>query len=107
MCAGAVIQPPQNCWLILEYLPGGSLAEWLYGRDGRGAPKRSMHEKVNMALEIAQGMLVRMLLTVRALHSWTRLSLFACTAGAGDRRASNSAPRPQASKCAAGCGWLP
>ena len=74
MCAGAVIQPPRNCWLILEYLPGGSLAEWLYGRDGNGAPKRGMHEKVTMVFEIAKGMLVRMLLTLRPLNSWACLS---------------------------------
>lgn len=33
--AGAVLQMPQDCWLILEYLPGGSLTEWLHGAEGK------------------------------------------------------------------------
>lgn len=57
--AGAVLQPPTNCWLVVEYLPGGTLKQWLYGTTNRNAPKRSMVEKATMALEIAKGMLVR------------------------------------------------
>lgn len=55
-----MIQPPSTCWLVADYLPGGTLADWLYGKGGRGgAPKRSLHEKVTMGLGIARGMLVR------------------------------------------------
>lgn len=35
--AGAVVQPPSECWLVMEYLPGGTLAEWLHGKEGRCA----------------------------------------------------------------------
>lgn len=35
--AGACLQPPQNCWLVCEYLPGGTLSQWLYGT--RGDPR--------------------------------------------------------------------
>ena len=55
---GAVIQPPKNCWLIVEYLPGGSLTEWLYGNSTKSAPRRSLQEKATMGLEIAKGLLV-------------------------------------------------
>ena len=30
-CAGACLQPPEHCWLLCEYLPGGSLSAWLHG----------------------------------------------------------------------------
>lgn len=32
--AGACLQPPQNCWLVCEYLQGGTLSQWLYGTKG-------------------------------------------------------------------------
>lgn len=30
-CAGACLKPPKHCWLLCEYLPGGTLMAWLYG----------------------------------------------------------------------------
>ena len=30
-CAGAVVSPPGQCWLLCEYMCGGTLAAWLYG----------------------------------------------------------------------------
>ena len=38
--AGAVLQPPQHCWLVCEFLPGGTLSQWLYGT--RGDPRCAM-----------------------------------------------------------------
>jgi hypothetical protein len=29
--AGACLQPPDNCWLLCEYLSGGTLSQWLHG----------------------------------------------------------------------------
>ena len=52
------MQPPRNCWLVVEYLPGGSLSQWLYGANNKGAIRRSLLEKATMGLEIAKGMLV-------------------------------------------------
>ena len=58
LTAGAVIQPPHVCWLVCEYLPGGTLAEWLYGKNGKGASRRNINEKLAMCVGVAQGMLV-------------------------------------------------
>ena len=35
LCAGAVLHPPQVCWLVVEYLPGGNLKNWLHGTDAK------------------------------------------------------------------------
>ena len=57
--AGAVVQTPTNCWLLTEYLPGGTLSEWIYGMDGRGeAPRRTLIEELEMGLGVARDMLV-------------------------------------------------
>ncbi|CAL8463015.1 g2549 [Coccomyxa elongata] len=56
---GACLQPPEQCWLLCEYLPGGTLSQWLHGdrkQGGRGARRRSLEEKLAMALGVAQGM---------------------------------------------------
>ena len=34
-CAGACLKPPKHCWLLCEYLPGGTLMAWLYGDKNR------------------------------------------------------------------------
>ena len=47
---GAVVEPPKAFWLVTEYLIGGTLAKWIHG--GR----RSVSEKLNMAIGIAKGM---------------------------------------------------
>ncbi len=63
MNAGAVIKPPSTCWLVVEHLPGGTLADGLYGEAaGGGVLQRTMVEKVEMGLRIAWGMLVRVCL---------------------------------------------
>ena len=33
--AGACLKPPKHCWLLCEYLPGGTLMAWLYGDKNR------------------------------------------------------------------------
>lgn len=58
--AGACIDPPNQCWLVCELLPGGTLATWLYGPSGsRRPPDRSLQERLRMALDVARGMQVR------------------------------------------------
>ena len=54
---GAVIQPPERCWLVCEWLPGGTLSQWLHGvPGGRRPPPRSMLQRLQMALDVACGM---------------------------------------------------
>ncbi|KAK9800891.1 hypothetical protein WJX73_007224 [Symbiochloris irregularis] len=56
---GACLMPPQHCYLLCEYLPGGTLTNWLHGnrrQGGRGAPKRALADKIRMALGVARGM---------------------------------------------------
>ncbi len=36
MPAGACLQPPEQCWLLCEYLPGGNLTQWLHGDRKQG-----------------------------------------------------------------------
>lgn len=31
LSAGATLQPPAQCWLVSEFMPGGTLSQWLYG----------------------------------------------------------------------------
>jgi hypothetical protein len=30
------LQPPQHCWLLCEYLAGGTLSQWLHGERMHG-----------------------------------------------------------------------
>lgn len=54
---GACVEPPDRCWIVCEYLPGGSLSAWLYGPPGaRRPPQRPLSERLRMALEVARGM---------------------------------------------------
>ncbi|EIE27354.1 kinase-like protein [Coccomyxa subellipsoidea C-169] len=53
---GACLQPPEQCWLLCEYLPGGNLTQWLHGDRKQGQVRRSLEERVRMALGVAQGM---------------------------------------------------
>lgn len=53
---GAVIQPPERCWIVTELLPGGTLAAWLHGPPGsRRPPQRTLLERLKMALDVACG----------------------------------------------------
>lgn len=36
MISGACLQPPEQCWLLCEYLPGGTLSQWLHGDRKQG-----------------------------------------------------------------------
>lgn len=61
---GAVLAPPEHCWLICEFMSGGTLATWLYGPgvDPRSGgftvfgPRHSLGARVEVALDIARGM---------------------------------------------------
>ena len=50
-CAGACLKPPKHCWLLCEYLPGGTLMAWLYGDKNRWALQAG--EPVTTTLEHA------------------------------------------------------
>jgi len=50
---GACFQKPDHCWLICEYMAGGTLAKWLHGDQGRSQP---LIARLQKALELAQGM---------------------------------------------------
>jgi len=53
---GAVIDPPERCWIITEILQG-TLSEWIHGsRGSRRPPRRSVLESLRMALDVACGM---------------------------------------------------
>lgn len=62
---GASLTPPDYAWLVTEYLPRGTLLEWLHGdksrTDKRIVPLPPLSERIRMALEISQGMEVRIL----------------------------------------------
>ncbi|GMH44888.1 hypothetical protein BSKO_12845 [Bryopsis sp. KO-2023] len=47
----ACIKPPDKYWLICEFMTGGTLSKWVHGGTRRGVV-----EKLQMALEVAQGM---------------------------------------------------
>jgi serine/threonine protein kinase len=54
---GAVIQPENDkCWLICEWLPGGTLTEWLHGKNGGRRPSRTPLQRLRMALDVACGL---------------------------------------------------
>ena len=44
------MEPPKAFWQVIEYLPGGTLANWLRGE------RRTVSERLNMAIGIAKGM---------------------------------------------------
>lgn len=53
---GAVLEPPQKCWLISEFMHGGTLARWLHGSPGASAPSRPLLARLRMVYDVAQGM---------------------------------------------------
>lgn len=73
---GAVLAPPENCWLICEYMSGGSLATWLYGegvdpRSGNSpmfGPRHLLGTRAEVALDIARGMHALEAATPQILH---------------------------------------
>uniref|UniRef100_A0A7S0UPE4 Protein kinase domain-containing protein n=1 Tax=Polytomella parva TaxID=51329 RepID=A0A7S0UPE4_9CHLO len=54
---GACLEPPNRFWLLSEYLPGGTLADWLHPSGSGFAGRPPLARRLEMALEIAQGML--------------------------------------------------
>jgi hypothetical protein len=53
---GASLESPGHCWLISEYMPGGSLSAWLHGSvDALGRCSRPLLERLAKALEVAKG----------------------------------------------------
>lgn len=60
---GAVVAPPEHCWLICDLMTAGTLTTWLYGQgvDPRSGgslfgPSHSLGTRVEVALDIARGM---------------------------------------------------
>lgn len=50
---GACIDKPDNCWLVCEFMTGGTLAKWLHGDQ---AKPHSLVVRLQKALDIARGM---------------------------------------------------
>ena len=51
------MRPPDACWLVCEFLQGGTLATWLHGpRGARAAPARPLPARLAAALDVARGM---------------------------------------------------
>ena len=50
---GACLERPERCWLICEYMSGGTLGAWLHGDK---AKPRSLLTRLERALDVAQGM---------------------------------------------------
>eukprot|EP01026_Neomeris_dumetosa_P055673 TRINITY_DN50712_c0_g2_i1.p1 TRINITY_DN50712_c0_g2~~TRINITY_DN50712_c0_g2_i1.p1 ORF type:complete len:502 (+),score=87.87 TRINITY_DN50712_c0_g2_i1:131-1636(+) len=53
---GCCLMPPDRCWIVCEYMPGGTLYQWLYGKKGQPRKKRSLEDRLKKALEVARGM---------------------------------------------------
>lgn len=50
---GACVDRPDHCWLICEYMSGGTLSRWLYGDR---FTQRSLIDRLEQCLSIARGM---------------------------------------------------
>lgn len=50
---GACIQKPDKCWLMCEYMKGGTLSKWIHGDQSRPA---SILKRLEKALDVARGM---------------------------------------------------
>ena len=54
---GAVIDPPDRCWIVCEWIPNGTLSHWLHGVPGAPRrPQRTLLERLQVALDVACGM---------------------------------------------------
>jgi serine/threonine protein kinase len=55
---GASLESPEHCWLISEYMPGGTLSAWLHSSvNALGHCSHSLHARLVKALEVAKAML--------------------------------------------------
>ncbi len=53
---GVVVEGPEACWLLFEFMPGGTLAAWLAAaRTGTGGSRRPFLERVTHGLEVRVG----------------------------------------------------
>eukprot|EP00850_Spirogloea_muscicola_P012255 SM000078S22114 [mRNA] locus=s78:474849:478058:+ [translate_table: standard] len=57
---GAVLNPPQQCWLVTELVKTGTLAEWLHGSKQREWKRKSplppLDARMRIALEVSQAL---------------------------------------------------
>eukprot|EP00879_Flechtneria_rotunda_P012306 GHRR01012853.1.p1 GENE.GHRR01012853.1~~GHRR01012853.1.p1 ORF type:complete len:360 (+),score=161.42 GHRR01012853.1:289-1368(+) len=53
---GAVLQDQSKCWLISEYMSGGTLAAWLHGDKGPMGPNKPLLQRANKALQVARAL---------------------------------------------------
>eukprot|EP01025_Chloroclados_australasicus_P000436 TRINITY_DN10237_c0_g3_i1.p2 TRINITY_DN10237_c0_g3~~TRINITY_DN10237_c0_g3_i1.p2 ORF type:complete len:488 (-),score=65.60 TRINITY_DN10237_c0_g3_i1:4028-5491(-) len=53
---GCCLMPPDRCWIVCEYMPGGTLYQWLYGSRGLARKKRPIEDRLKKALDVARGM---------------------------------------------------
>eukprot|EP00192_Tetraselmis_astigmatica_P004850 CAMPEP_0117663918 /NCGR_PEP_ID=MMETSP0804-20121206/8891_1 /TAXON_ID=1074897 /ORGANISM="Tetraselmis astigmatica, Strain CCMP880" /LENGTH=482 /DNA_ID=CAMNT_0005471013 /DNA_START=333 /DNA_END=1781 /DNA_ORIENTATION=- len=55
---GAVLHPPDRCWILMEWMPGGTLKTWIHGDRKAGVPpkKAPLSVRLQKSLEVACGM---------------------------------------------------
>eukprot|EP00878_Enallax_costatus_P039869 GHUV01045797.1.p1 GENE.GHUV01045797.1~~GHUV01045797.1.p1 ORF type:complete len:441 (+),score=116.28 GHUV01045797.1:347-1669(+) len=53
---GAVLQDQGRCWLISEYMSGGTLAKWLHGDKGPFGPNKTLLQRAEKALEVCRAL---------------------------------------------------
>lgn len=49
---GACLADAEHCFLVTEFMPGGTLKEWLYGAPGARRPRHTLAERVRMASQV-------------------------------------------------------
>ena len=55
---GACLAPPDNCWLLCEYLPGGTLSHWLAWRALAGWQVESLPQEITWWQSIPESITV-------------------------------------------------
>lgn len=53
---GAVLQDQGRCWLISEFMPGGTLAQWLHGDKGPLGPNKPLLQRAQRALDVCRAL---------------------------------------------------
>lgn len=52
LLVSAYLQDQGKCWLISEYMSGGTLAAWLHSEKGPFGPNKTMLQRAEKALEV-------------------------------------------------------
>lgn len=53
---GAVLNPPEQCFILSEWMPGGTLKTWIHGDQGKGIPaaRHKLSACLQKALEVGE-----------------------------------------------------